>query len=170
MTSLLESTQSGIPLVIALFFVVFFRAQGTYWLARSVPAAVTRAGKPGSRLQKLADWVNGPVPKHGKAVLEKWGIIAIPFVFLTVGLQTAVLAAAGLVRMRWSIFTIAMLPGCVMWALLYGFGLLAVWTAAFAAIAGNPWAWLALALIVTLGAIIVTVRRRRAACATGNCA
>ncbi len=153
--------QEGVPLVLFLFVVVFFRAQGTYWLARSVPEIVARKANDSTpRLKKLACWLEGPGPRMGANILEKWGIIAIPLSFLTVGIQTAVLAAAGLLRVRWSLFTVAMLPGAVAWALLYGYGMLAVWTAAVMAVAGNPWAWGALGL-VALG-IWAIVRRRRA--------
>ena len=97
-------------------------------------------------------------------MLDKWGIIAIPLCFLTVGIQTAVNAGAGLVRMRWSTYTFAMIPGCVLWALLYGLGMLAVFAAAIRAIAGSPWGWAGLALIIGLiTAKIVWGRRKRAA-------
>lgn len=151
--------QSGLPLVAFLLVVVFFRAQGTYWLARSLPAAISKWGPNSKRFAKMAAWVDGPVPARGTKILEKWGIIAIPLSFLTVGLQTAVLAAAGLLRMNWAKFTVAMLPGCVAWAFLYGFGLLAVWTAVIKAVAGNVWAWAG--LLAFIGVIVVVSQRRR---------
>ena len=39
--------------------------------------------------------------------------------FLTVGLQTVVNAAAGLIRMPWIRYTVAMLIGCIAWAAIY---------------------------------------------------
>ena len=104
---------------------------------------------------------------------REWGIIASPRCFLTVGIQTAVNAGAGLVRMRWSTYTIAMIPGCVLWALLYGLGTLAVFAAAIRAVAGSPWGWAGLALIIALiVAKIAWGRRKRrtvdAALATDN--
>ena len=66
--------------------------------------------------------------------------------------------------MRWTTYTIAMIPGCVLWALLYGLGMLAVFAAAVRAIAGSPWGWAGLALIVALIALkVVWGRRKRAA-------
>lgn len=155
--------QSGLPLVAFLLFVVFFRAQGTYWLARAIPEALTRWGGRVPSLRSLAKWVDGPVPKRGARILERRGIIAIPLCFLTVGLQTAVLAGSGLVRMNWAKFTAAMIPGCIAWAFLYGYGLLAVWTTAVKAVAGNVWAWAA--LIVVIGTLIVYKQRGRIASA-----
>ena len=70
--------QSGIPLVVFLFFVVFFRAQGTYWIARSVPTAISKWGTNSKRFAGLAKWVDGPVPRKGANILEHWGIVAIP--------------------------------------------------------------------------------------------
>ena len=138
-----EFAREGIFLFVFLFGVVFFRAQSTYWLARGVASGV---------------------PRKGAAMLDKWGIIAIPLCFLTVGIQTAVNAGAGLVRMRWSTYTIAMIPGCVLWALLYGLGMLAVFAAAVRAIAGSPWGWAGLALIIGLiTAKVVWGHRKRAA-------
>ena len=106
--------REGIWLFVFLFFVVLFRAQATYWLARGAASgAVLATGRQGF-LGTMARWFDGPVPRKGAAMLDKWGIIVIPLCFLTVGIQTAVNAGAGLVRMRWSTYTIAMIPGCVL--------------------------------------------------------
>ena len=156
--------REGIWLFVFLFVVVFFRAQSTYWLARGAASgAVLATGRQGF-LGAMARWFDGPVPRKGAAMLDKWGIIAIPLCFLTVGIQTAINAGAGLVRMRWSTYTIAMIPGCVLWALLYGLGMLAVVAAAIRAVAGSPWGWAGLALIIALiAAKIVWGRRKRRA-------
>ena len=165
--------REGIWLFVFLFVVVLLRAQATYWLARGAASgAVLATGRQGF-LGTMARWFDGPIPRKGAAMLDKWGIIVIPLCFLTVGIQTAVNAGAGLVRMRWSTYTIAMIPGCVLWALLYGLGTLAVFAAAIRAIAGSPWGWAGLALIIALiAAKIAWGRRKRravdAALATEN--
>ena len=142
--------REGIWLFVFLFVVVLLRAQATYWLARGAASgAVLATGRQGF-LGTMARWFDGPIPRKGAAMLDKWGIIVIPLCFLTVGIQTAVNAGAGLVRMRWSTYTIAMIPGCVLWALLYGLGTLAVFAAAIRAVAGSPWGWAGLALIAAL--------------------
>lgn len=156
-----EWAQSGLPLVGFLLFIVFWRAQATYWIARSVPSMVVAASGKFPWLKGIANWASGPVPKKGAQILERSGIIIIPLSFLTVGLQTAILAGAGLVRMNWTKFTLAMIPGCIAWAFLYGYGLLAVWTAAVGAVAGNPWAWVALGVMGILATTFVLLRRRR---------
>ena len=153
--------REGIWLFVFLFVVVLLRAQATYWLARGAASgAVLATGRQGF-LGTMARWFDGPVPRKGAAMLDKWGIIVIPLCFLTVGIQTAVNAGAGLVRMRWSTYTIAMIPGCVLWALLYGLGTLAFFAAAIRAVAGSPWGWAGLALIVALIAAKIAWGRRK---------
>lgn len=63
--------------------------------------------------------------------------------------------------MRWSTYTFAMIPGCILWALLYGLGTLAVFAAAIRAVAGSPWGWAGLALIATLIAAKIAWGRRK---------
>ena len=87
----------------------------------------------------IARWFNGPTPKRGAKLLDKWGLIIIPLCFLTVGIQTAVNAGAGLVSMKWRTYTLAMIPGCIAWAILYGMGLLAIWMALLGTVAGSWW-------------------------------
>lgn len=153
--------REGIWLFVFLFVVVLLRAQATYWLARGAASgAVLATGRQGF-LGTMARWFDGPIPHKGAAMLDKWGIIVIPLCFLTVGIQTAVNAGAGLVRMRWSTYTIAMIPGCVLWALLYGLGTLAVFAAAIRAVAGSPWGWAGLTLIATLIAAKIAWGRRK---------
>lgn len=153
--------REGIWLFVFLFVVVLLRAQATYWLARGAASgAVLATGRQGF-LGTMARWFDGPIPRKGAAMLDKWGIIAIPLCFLTVGIQTAINAGAGLVRMRWSTYTIAMIPGCVLWALLYGLGTLAVFAAAIRAVAGSPWGWAGLTLIATLIAAKIAWGRRK---------
>ena len=153
--------REGIWLFVFLFGVVLFRAQLTYWLARGAASGAVRANGRQGFVGAVARWFDGPIPRKGAAILDKWGIIVIPLCFLTVGIQTAVNAGAGLVRMRWSTYTFAMIPGCILWALLYGLGTLAVFAAAIRAVAGSPWGWAGLALIATLIAAKIAWGRRK---------
>lgn len=144
---------SGVPLFTFLFFVVFLRAQGTYWLGR-LAAAGALSGKDHEGVRgRIARWFNGPVPARGAHLLERWGLVIIPLCFLTVGIQTAVNAGSGVVRLKWRTYTLAMVPGCIAWSLMYGLGMMAVWMAALGMVAGNPWAWaLVVVLLVGVGA------------------
>jgi membrane protein DedA with SNARE-associated domain len=82
--------------------------------------------------------------------------------FLTIGLQTVVNAAAGLIRMPWIRYTIAMLIGCVAWALIYATVGIAAVEGALALAARSPWA-LIVVLMAVIGVVIafIVIRRRR---------
>ena len=149
-------------LVVAfLLIVVFCRAQATYWVGRAIARGAVHAGSSNRFLRPVLAWFSGPGPDRGRRALNRWGPVIIPLSFLTVGFQTAVNAAAGLLVMPWRRYTLAMLPGCVAWALLYGLGLLAVWVAAINAVAGSWWMLLALALIAALAVVVRRIVRRR---------
>ena len=51
-----------------------------------------------------------------------------------------------------------MVPGCVLWALLYGFGIYAVWTALTASV----WSAAAVVVLACAGACALVMRKRRA--------
>ena len=94
-----------------LFVIVLLRAQATYWLGRGVTAGVLHT--------RLADKLTGPKTTRAIASLNRWGPPLVTVSFLTIGLQTVVNAAAGLIRMPWIRYTVAMLIGCVAWAAIY---------------------------------------------------
>lgn len=115
-----------------LIGVVFFRAQGTYWLgrwARKGAESTSRSGHP--RAATMARRLSGPGADRARGYLERWGFLGIPASFLTVGFQTMVNASAGYIRMRWDLYTVAMIPGCIAWASIYTlitFSLVEAWT------------------------------------------
>lgn len=155
---------SGPSLFAFLFVVVFFRAQATYWLGRLTARGALSGAERRGAWGAIGRWFEGPVPRRGAALLERWGMILIPLCFLTVGVQTAVNAGAGVVGMKWRTYTLAMLPGCAAWAVLYGLGLLAIWMALLAAVAGSiPGRILLGLLLAGLLAMILLRRRGRGA-------
>lgn len=141
--------------VAALFAIVLCRAQGTYWIGRAIAAGVTT--RPWAR--RL---VSGETAERGIALLHRWGPFAVTLSFLTVGAQTVINAAAGLVRMPWVRYTLFMVPGCLAWAFLYATIGLAAFLALAAAAAGSP---LGVAVIVVAAALVAFLvwrtRRRR---------
>lgn len=156
-----EAIAHSFPLtVLFLFFVVFFRAQATYWLGRAAATGALWGKEAGGIRGAIGSWFNGPIPRKGVAILDRWGIVILPLCFLTVGIQTAVNAGAGLVRMTWPKYTLAMLPGCVAWAFMYSLGLLAVWAAVLSAAAGSPWAWCGFAFVLVAVIALRYVWRR----------
>jgi membrane protein DedA with SNARE-associated domain len=138
-----------------LFGIVLLRAQATYWIARGVTAGVLHT--------RWAAKVTGPRTTRAIAALNRWGLPLVTISFLTIGLQTVVNAAAGLIRMPWIRYTFAMLIGCIAWALIYATVGIAAVEAALALAARSPWALVG-ALAIASGiviAIIVVGRRRR---------
>lgn len=141
-------------LLLGLFIVVFLRAQATYWIARGVVSGV--------RTQRWGRWVDAPALERGARILNRWGPPAITVSFLTVGLQTVMNAAAGASRMRWPVYLLAMVPGCIAWAFIYAtIGFTVLW-AVIGAAAGSPWGVAVLVLLVAAVAALVWWRVRRA--------
>ena len=98
--------------VAILFGIVSLRATGTYYIGRAI---VTGTAK--SRWNKL---VESRAYKVGSSGPNRLGAPAVPLCFLTVGVQTAVLLAAGISRMPWRKYLVALIPGAIMWGLMYG--------------------------------------------------
>jgi len=171
-----ERLMPGVPAAVAdgpwwwvwlfLLAVVFSRSQGTYWVGRWLrrgltgrpDASVSVQDKPSERRARWARRFSGPGWERAENFLDRWGFIGIPVSFLTVGFQTMVLAAAGFGRMRWDLFTAAMIPGCAAWATIYtalGVGLAQAWTRSI---------WLFAGILVALVAAawaLTAIRRSR---------
>lgn len=153
----MPSFLEGLPfwwLVLALFAVVVCRAQATYWAARGAVAGTSRS--------RWGRWLESAAVRRASALLDRWGLPIVTLSFLTVGLQTVMNAAAGIARVPWWRYTLAMLPGCVAWAFISATVGVALFWAVLASIAGSPWGVVVLiALVVAGGAGIWSVRRRR---------
>ncbi|WP_082105050.1 DedA family protein [Demequina maris] len=145
----------------ALVVIVFLRTQATYWIARwaraGADAVADRAEHQDSRRARIARRFSGPAMTKAQAFTERWGWIAIPLSFLTVGIQSLVNGGAGYARMHWGRYTLAMIPGCLLWATAY----LLVGYSAFKAFTMSPWALGASALLVAAVVAVLVVRRRR---------
>lgn len=103
-----------------LAIVVFLRAQATYWLGRwARHGADAAAASEHPRAARLAARLSGQGTVTARTFLERWGFIGVPASFLTVGFQTMVNASAGYMKMRWDLYTVVMVPGCLAWAAIY---------------------------------------------------
>lgn len=147
----------------ALFFViVFLRAQATYWLARVITQQALDRTAPttGWRLA-VHRWLTGDSAARGIDLVRRWGLIAVPVSFLTVGAQTVVNAGAGVVRIRPLHYTLAMIPGCMAWALVWTTIGMSAFYAALAVDLGTGWG-IAIAVLVMLvvGVVLGLFRRR----------
>lgn len=147
-------------LFLFLLGVVFLRAQATYWLGRWVRGRAEAKTRTASD-ERTSRWVSrfsGPRMENARVFLDKWGFVGVPASFFTIGFQTLVNAAAGYGRMRWDLYTLAMLPGCMAWAVIYG----GLGLSVYAAFVAAPWLSLA-ALVGLIGLAFALTRLRRSA-------
>ncbi|MGC4174933.1 DedA family protein [Demequina sp.] len=158
---------SGVPSAISsgpwwwiflfLLCVVFLRAQATYWIGRGLRRGAAGSESQPQRRAGMARRFSGPAWQRAQDFVEKWGFVAIPVSFLTIGFQTLVNAAAGFTRMRWDLYTAAMIPGCAAWAAVYsvvGFSLVAAWKE-------SPWLFVAVVVALVGVAWLFSLWRRR---------
>lgn len=95
-----------------LFVIVMLRANATYWLGRGALS--------GGRLSdRLARRLDGPTMKRAQRLSSRYGVVAVPLSFMTVGIQTAINFSAGFTVMPLRRYLPAVTVGCVLWALLY---------------------------------------------------
>lgn len=134
--------------VIVLFGIVLARAQATYWIGRAAAAGTLR-----SRWSRL---LSGPKVTRATETINRWGPPIVTVSFLTVGFQTVANAAAGLTRMPFPRYLVAMVPGCVAWAFIYA----AVAEGALYLARELPWVLVGVAVLIAL-TIAVVARRRR---------
>ena len=152
MPSWLEGKPFAITFAV-LFGIVLLRAQATYWLGRGVTAGVLHS--------RWAYRISGPRTTKAIASLNRYGPPLVTVSFLTIGFQTVVNAAAGLIRMPWVRYTIAMLIGCVAWALIYATVGFAAVEAGIALATHSPWMLVAVVLLVVAVVVAIVIARRR---------
>ncbi|KAE8763113.1 DedA family protein [Georgenia thermotolerans] len=147
-----------------LYLGATLRGQGTYWLGRVVTEQALRRTRPtgGWRLRAHA-WLQGEGTERGIAAIRRWGLVVVPFSYLTVGFQTMVNAGAGVLRISWPRYSLVQVPGALAWAAIYSTIGFAVWEAALAAAAGSPWGLAGIAALAVVVVATVLVRRRHRA-------
>ncbi|WP_314685338.1 hypothetical protein [Rothia mucilaginosa] len=116
------------------------------------------AAEGGARLDRIRKAMDSPLYRKARRLINRWGVVAVPLCFLTVGLQTAVIITTGFTKMPLRRWVPAMLVGTLMWACIYttiGFAILA-------ALGLEPWMFpLALAIVITVLVIVSQQRERR---------
>lgn len=98
--------------VAILFVIVMLRANATYWLGR----AAVHGGRRSSRVGRS---LSGRRMERAERLVSRFGVVAVPLSFLTIGIQTAVNFTAGFTSMPLRRYLPAVTVGCVLWALLY---------------------------------------------------
>nr|WP_257907279.1 VTT domain-containing protein [Janibacter limosus] len=116
-----------------------------------LPARGAGAGSRGSRRRAG----RGP-----RGLVHRWGPLAVVLCFLTVGVQTAVNATAGITRMPLRRYLPAVTLGSILWAALYASVGLAAAQAWLSAAARSPVAATVVAVLLVVGLLVLGVRRR----------
>lgn len=146
----------GAPYAItfAFFFcLAFARGNATYWMGRGIAKGVEHT--------RFERHLHGPVYLRAQRFIARWGMLAVPLSFLTVGIQSAVNASAGVSRMPVRRYLPAVAVGAIAWALLYT----TIGMAVFYAWLALDWPWLVGgALVIAMAAaVIIRMRKRRTA-------
>lgn len=119
-------------------------------------AAATGGSRRSDRIRGLMDTA---VYRRAQRLVHRWGVLAVPACFLTVGLQTAVIlttAVTGMPLRRW---IPAMLVGTLIWGVIYGtVGMAVVW-----AWLEQPWVVAPVVVVVLAMLLGHRIRARRRA-------
>src|SRR6186997_1444614 len=99
--------------VIVLFAIVMARSHATYWAGRAVVRGAQQVNEnergPGwwrSTIRRLEAWTGTRAAQRGLDLVRRWGSVAVTLAYLKIGVQTAIFAAAGLIKMPYLRFTI----------------------------------------------------------------
>jgi membrane protein DedA with SNARE-associated domain len=142
--------------VAALFVVVMLRAGATY--------AIGRAAQEGARRSRLSRLMAKPRFARMQQAVARWGAPVVTLSFLTVGIQTVVNLAAGMLRMPLRRYLPALTIGAILWAFLYGtvgFATFAAWRRIYELSPAAAIVSLAVLLAGLAGYIVWQVRHRQ---------
>jgi len=131
-----------------VFFLFGALARGSalYWIGRGLRKVDKRG---------LAE---RPSIRRAEQVITRWGAPVVALSFLTVGVQSAVNIAAGILRMPLSRFAPALVVGGAIWATIYT----TVGMSVFYAFLGQlSWGWVGAGLLAVALVVGVTAYSRR---------
>lgn len=94
-----------------LFAIVMVRANATYWIGRGLRAGAIKS-RFGVRLDR-------DIMGRAESLVARWGAGAVALSFATIGLQTAINAAAGAMRMPLRNYLVGVVVGSLIWATIY---------------------------------------------------
>ncbi len=131
---------------VALFAVALGRGGATYAVGRGL-----RAGGDRSR---WAAHLDRPMLLRAQEWIGRWGAPVVALAFLTVGVQTAVNAAAGALRMPMRRYLPGLVVGALLWATVY----VTVGIAVVEALFGRLSWWVVLLVVLLVLALIAGSR------------
>lgn len=138
---------------LGLFVIVMFRSNATYWLGRLAAR--------GARQTRIARHMDSPGYHRAVERINRWGAPIVTVSFLTIGVQTLVLLAAGATAMPQRRFLPACIVGSIAWALVYA-ALGFVGVEAFGRLwERSPALTLGILAVVVVGVVVSVAARRR---------
>ena len=134
-----------------LFFwcLAMMRSHTMYWIGRGITAGTART--------RWVSLLESPVYARAQAWSARWGVLAVPVSFLTVGIQSVIQLSAGVARMPLRRYVAATAAGAIAWAAVYttiGMAILTAWLT-------GPTGRLICLLMFTALALGVVIRRSR---------
>ena len=138
-------------LAFAFFFCgAMLRGNATYWVGRGIARGVEH-----TRFQKHLE---GRLYRRAQRLIARWGVLAVPLSFLTVGVQSAVNASAGISRMPLKRYLPAVTAGALLWAGIYA----TVGMAVFYTWVALDWPWLLAGAVALATGLLAASAWRRA--------
>ncbi|WP_314932796.1 VTT domain-containing protein [Actinomyces oris] len=134
-----------------LFFwcLAMMRSHTMYWIGRGITAGTARS--------RWVSLLESPVYARAQAWSARWGVLAVPVSFLTVGIQSVIQLSAGVARMPLRRYVAATAAGAIAWAAAYttiGMAILTAWLT-------GPTGRLICLLMLTALVLVVVIRRSR---------
>ena len=107
-----------------LFFwcLAMMRSHTMYWIGRGITAGTART--------RWVSLIESPMYARAQAWSARWGVLAVPMSFLTVGLQSFIQISTGVARMPLHRYAAATAVGAIAWASVYttiGMAILTAW-------------------------------------------
>ena len=107
-----------------LFFwcLAVMRSHTMYWIGRGITAGTART--------RWVSLIESPMYARAQAWSARWGVLAVPMSFLTVGLQSFIQISTGVARMPLHRYAAATAAGAIAWASVYttiGMAILTAW-------------------------------------------
>ncbi len=134
-----------------LFFwcLAMMRSHTMYWIGRGITAGTART--------RWVSLIESPMYARAQAWSARWGVLAVPMSFLTVGLQSFIQISTGVARMPLHRYAAATVVGAIAWAIVYttiGMTILTAWIT-------GPIGRIASLLTVAVLVLIVVIRGSR---------
>lgn len=149
MSAWLDSVHWSVAIV-AFWGMAILRSSLVYSLGRLASSGT-------ERLERIRHAFQTSAYRRAEAFVHRWGVLAVPLCYLTVGFQTAVILTTGFTRMPLARWIPAMLVGSLIWGIIYGtVGMAVIW-----AWLSKPWLTAGLIAVVALVVTVMILLRPR---------